>query len=74
MLMKIREIESSLGIPRSVCMVAYHEKGSAIGGKLHPEKSNSPVLLDPDKLQAWWAERCRMENKAMQRGTVRRNT
>lgn len=73
MLMRISEIEKELEIPRSLCMIAYREKGNAIGGKLHPEKSNSPVLLDPEKLQVWIDERNLMENKAMQRGTARRN-
>lgn len=66
-MMKIKEL-MDMGIPESMLMNAYREKGQNFAQKIDPKRSNSPIVFDTAEFDKWRMKMQRAENKAIIRG------
>ena len=66
-MMKIKEL-MDMGIPESILMNAYREKGQNFAQKIDPKRSNSPIVFDTAEFDKWRMKMQRAENKAIIRG------
>lgn len=66
-MMKIKELMDR-GIPESMLMNAYREKGQNFAQKIDPKRPNSPIVFDTAEFDKWRMKMQRAENKAIIRG------
>lgn len=66
-MMKIKEL-MDMGIPESMLMNAYREKGQNFAQKIDPKRSNSPIVFDTAEFDKWRMKMQRAENKSIIRG------
>ena len=66
-MMRLKEL-MAMGIPESMLMNAYREKGQNFAQKIDPKRSNSPIVFDTAEFDKWRMKMQRTENKAIIRG------
>lgn len=66
-MMRLKEL-MAMGIPESMLMNAYREKGQNFAQKIDSKRSNSPIVFDTAEFDKWRMKMQRAENKAIIRG------
>lgn len=66
-MMRLKEL-MDMGIPESMLMNAYREKGQNFAQKIDPKRPNSPIVFDTAEFDKWRMKMQRVENKAIIRG------
>lgn len=50
--MRLTEL-TAMGLPKTLLRRAYGDRGQRFAMKIHPEKTNSPIVFDTDGLAKW---------------------
>lgn len=66
-MMRLKEL-MAMGIPESMLMNAYREKGQNFAQKIDPKRSNSPIVFDTEEFDKWRLKMLQTENKSIMRG------
>lgn len=64
--MRLTEL-MEIGMPKALLRRAYGDRGQRFATKIHPEKTNSPIVFDTDGLAKWLERDIAAQSAGMER-------